>query len=105
MIMNGSMTDHILKGDRSASCDELFQALPDGTRRALLQYLVRAGDQSVHALTAIPGVSQPLVSRHPGNLVSPRHHTARQSAREPCSHTRAQDHPSGVPWRSTTAPP
>ena len=51
-----------------ATIDAQFKALSDGTRRALLEYLVREGEQSVHALTAISGVSQPMVSRHMAKL-------------------------------------
>jgi len=76
------MSDPISSGDRSATCDELFKTLGDGTRRALLEYLVREGEQSVHALTAIAGVSQPMVSRHLGKLKRARLVTARRAGRE-----------------------
>lgn len=69
-------------GDRSAACDELFKALADGTRRALLEYLVREGEQSVHALTPVSGVSQPMVSRHLAKLKRAGLVTARKAGRE-----------------------
>ena len=67
---------------RAASCSALFHALADGTRRALLEYLVREGEQSVHALTAIAGVSQPMVSRHMAKLKRAGLVIARRSGRE-----------------------
>jgi DNA-binding transcriptional ArsR family regulator len=76
------MSEAYASGDRSAACDELFKALSDGTRRALLEYLVREGEQCVHALTAISGVSQPMVSRHLAKLKSARLVTARKAGRE-----------------------
>ncbi|WP_340265536.1 ArsR/SmtB family transcription factor [Sphingobium mellinum] len=76
------MTDAASSGDRSAACDELFKALSDGTRRALLEYLVREGEQTVHALTAISDVSQPMVSRHLAKLKRARLVTARRAGRE-----------------------
>jgi DNA-binding transcriptional ArsR family regulator len=42
----------------------LFQTLADPTRRALFERLCREGDQTVAALTAGAGVSQPAVSKH-----------------------------------------
>ncbi len=44
--------------------DTLFRALADPTRRALFERLCRAGEQTVGALTAQAGVSQPAVSKH-----------------------------------------
>jgi DNA-binding transcriptional ArsR family regulator len=44
--------------------DDLFRALSDPTRRALFERLCREGDQTVGALTAQAGVSQPAVSKH-----------------------------------------
>lgn len=92
------MTEHILRGDRSASCDELFKALSDGTRRALLEYLVREGEQSVHALTAISGVSQPMVSRHLGKLKRAALVTARRAGRETYYTARAKGLAPVVQW-------
>lgn len=92
------MNDMGLKGDRSAACDELFKALADGTRRALLEYLVREGEQSVHALTAISGVSQPMVSRHLGKLRRATLVTARRSGRETYYTARAKGLAPVVQW-------
>jgi DNA-binding transcriptional ArsR family regulator len=48
--------------------DMLFRTLADPTRRALFERLCREGDQTVGALTAQAGVSQPAVSKHLGLL-------------------------------------
>ena len=48
--------------------DILFRTLADPTRRALFESLCRDGEQSVGALTAGAGVSQPAVSKHLGVL-------------------------------------
>ena len=42
----------------------LFKALGDPTRRAIFERLCRDGEQTVGALTAQAGVSQPAVSKH-----------------------------------------
>jgi DNA-binding transcriptional ArsR family regulator len=44
--------------------DSLFRSLADPTRRALFERLCREGEQTVAALTAGSGVSQPAVSKH-----------------------------------------
>src|ERR1700760_4245686 len=44
--------------------DTVFRALADPTRRALFERLCREGEQTVGALTARAGVSQPAVSKH-----------------------------------------
>ncbi len=44
--------------------DLLFRTLADSTRRAIFERLCREGDQTVAALTAQAGVSQPAVSKH-----------------------------------------
>ncbi|HLP69877.1 MAG TPA: metalloregulator ArsR/SmtB family transcription factor [Rhizobium sp.] len=44
--------------------DLLFRTLADPTRRAIFERLCREGDQTVAALTAQAGVSQPAVSKH-----------------------------------------
>jgi len=44
--------------------DILFRALADPTRRALFERLCEQGEQTVGALTADAGVSQPAVSKH-----------------------------------------
>lgn len=56
----------------------LFKTLADPTRRAIFEGLCRDGDQTVAALTARAGVSQPGVSKHlailkRAGLVSDRH--------------------------------
>ena len=48
--------------------DLLFRTLADPTRRALFERLCREGEQTVGALTARAGVSQPAVSKHLGVL-------------------------------------
>jgi DNA-binding transcriptional ArsR family regulator len=58
--------------------DLLFRTLADPTRRAIFERLCRDGEQTVGALTARAGVSQPAVSKHLGvlkqaGLVSDRH--------------------------------
>ncbi len=44
--------------------DILFRTLADPTRRALFERLCRDGEQTVAALKARAGVSQPAVSKH-----------------------------------------
>jgi DNA-binding transcriptional ArsR family regulator len=44
--------------------DALFRTLADPTRRAIFERLCREGEQTVGALTARAGVSQPAVSKH-----------------------------------------
>ena len=46
----------------------LFRTLADPTRRAIFERLCRDGEQTVGALTARAGVSQPAVSKHLGVL-------------------------------------
>ncbi len=48
--------------------DLLFKTLGDPTRRALFERLCREGEQTVGALQARAGVSQPAVSKHLGIL-------------------------------------
>jgi DNA-binding transcriptional ArsR family regulator len=48
--------------------DALFRTLADPTRRAIFERLCRDGEQTVGALTARAGVSQPAVSKHLGVL-------------------------------------
>ena len=48
--------------------DLIFRTLGDPTRRALFERLCREGEQTVGALTARAGVSQPAVSKHLGVL-------------------------------------
>jgi DNA-binding transcriptional ArsR family regulator len=74
--------------------DLLFRTLADPTRRALFERLCREGEQTVGALTAQAGISQPAVSKHLGilkqaGLVSDRpdgrqtHYSARLKALAP----------------------
>lgn len=48
--------------------DMLFRTLADPTRRAIFERLCLEGEQTVRALTARAGVSQPAVSKHLGVL-------------------------------------
>jgi len=48
--------------------DVIFRSLADPTRRAIFERLCREGEQTVGALTARAGVSQPAVSKHLGVL-------------------------------------
>jgi DNA-binding transcriptional ArsR family regulator len=48
--------------------DILFRTLADPTRRAIFERLCRDGEQTVGALTAQAGISQPAVSKHLGVL-------------------------------------
>lgn len=52
----------------STAHDLLFRTLADPTRRAIFERLCREGEQTVGALTARSGVSQPAVSKHLGAL-------------------------------------
>ncbi len=58
--------------------DVLFKTLSDPTRRAIFEGLCRSGEQTVAAVTARAGISQPAVSKHLGllkqaGLVADRH--------------------------------
>ena len=48
--------------------DILFKTLADPTRRAIFEHMCREGEQTVGALTARAGISQPAVSKHLGVL-------------------------------------
>jgi DNA-binding transcriptional ArsR family regulator len=48
--------------------DQIFRTLADPTRRGLFERLCREGEQTVGALTALAGISQPAVSKHLGIL-------------------------------------
>jgi DNA-binding transcriptional ArsR family regulator len=50
--------------------DLIFKTLADPSRRALFERLCRDGEQTVGALTAQAGISQPAVSKHLGVLKS-----------------------------------
>jgi DNA-binding transcriptional ArsR family regulator len=52
----------------SQTYEVLFRTLADPTRRSLFERLCREGEQTVGALTARAGVSQPAVSKHLGVL-------------------------------------
>src|SRR6185369_5463343 len=62
--------------------DILFRALADPTRRAIFERLCRDGEQTVAALTARAGVSQPAVSKHLGVLKKARLVRDRQQGRQ-----------------------
>ena len=47
-----------------AAMDDVFRALADPTRRALLERLMQDGEHTVRELTDHAGVSQPAVSKH-----------------------------------------
>jgi DNA-binding transcriptional ArsR family regulator len=55
-------------GSMPNTYDMLFRTLADPTRRAIFEQLCREGEQTVGALTARSGVSQPAVSKHLGVL-------------------------------------
>jgi len=62
--------------------DVLFRTLADPTRRAIFERLCREGEQTVVALTARSGVSQPAVSKHLGVLKRAKLVRDRQDGRE-----------------------
>src|ERR1700691_48384 len=62
--------------------DTLFRTLADPTRRAIFERLCREGEQTVGALTARSGVSQPAVSKHLGVLKQARLVRDRQDGRQ-----------------------
>lgn len=64
------------------SHDALFKTLADPTRRAIFERLCRHGEQTVGALTARAGVSQPAVSKHLGVLKKAGLVRGRQDGRE-----------------------
>ena len=76
----------------------VFRALADPTRRALFEELAREGEQTVHALTAFAGVSQPAVSKHLTVLKKARLVRHRREGRE--THYRAEPEALGpvVDW-------
>jgi len=67
--------------------DIVFKTLADPTRRAIFEHLCRAGDQTVVALTAEAGISQPAVSKHLKALRLAGLVTGRQDGRQ--THYRA----------------
>lgn len=60
----------------------LFKTLADPTRRAIFERLCRDGEQTVGALTARSGVSQPAVSKHLGILKQAKLVRDRQDGRQ-----------------------
>jgi DNA-binding transcriptional ArsR family regulator len=66
----------------------IFRALSDPTRRAIFERLTRNGEQTVHALTRLSGVSQPAVSKHLTVLKRAKLVRHRREGRE--THYRAQ---------------
>ena len=62
--------------------DALFRSLSDPTRRAIFERLCRDGEQTVTALTARSGVSQPAVSKHLKVLKSAKLVRDRQEGRQ-----------------------
>src|ERR1700755_831529 len=88
----------------STTHDTLFRTLADPTRRAIFERLCREGEQTVAALTARAGVSQPAVSKHLGLL--------KQAGRVRDRHEGRQTHYSAqlgalaplIDWASQMAP-
>jgi len=70
------------------AADILFRTLADPTRRAIFERLCRDGEQTVGAITASAGVSQPAVSKHLGVLKHAGLVRDRQSGRQ--THYNAQ---------------
>src|SRR4051812_23256088 len=60
----------------------LFRTLADPTRRGIFERLCREGEQTVGALTARSGVSQPAVSKHLGILKQAKLVRDRQEGRQ-----------------------
>ena len=83
-----------------AGADDVFKALADPTRRALFERLTRDGEQTVHALTAHSGVSQPAVSKHLGVLKHARLVRDRREGRETHYCARPQALAPLVDWMS-----
>jgi DNA-binding transcriptional ArsR family regulator len=80
--------------------DTLFRTLADPTRRAIFERLCRDGEQTVGALTAHAGVSQPAVSKHLGVLKGAGLVLDRHEGRQ--THYSAQPHALGplIDWTS-----
>lgn len=70
--------------------DVVFRTLADPTRRALFERLCRQGEQTVRALTAQAGISQPAVSKHLQVLKRAGLVRDRRQGRQ--THYRAQHH-------------
>jgi DNA-binding transcriptional ArsR family regulator len=80
--------------------DEVFKTLADPTRRALFERLCREGEQTVVALTAQSGVSQPAVSKHLGVLKHAKLVRGRREGRETHYSARPQALAPLVDWMS-----
>lgn len=83
-----------------ALADDVFKALADPTRRALFERLFRDGEQTVHALTARAGVSQPMVSKHLAALKRVKLVRCRRAGRETHYNARPQALAPLVDWMS-----
>ena len=81
-----------------SSPDSVFKALADPTRRAIFERLTRDGEQTVHALTARAGVSQPMVSKHLSALKRARLVHNRRQGRETHYHARPEALAPLVDW-------
>jgi DNA-binding transcriptional ArsR family regulator len=78
--------------------NNLFKALADPTRRAIFERLTRDGGQTVHALTARAGVSQPMVSKHLSALKRAKLVRNRRKGRETHYHARPEALAPLVDW-------
>src|SRR5215813_5853751 len=67
LVIRQSITNGLLI-EMTKAHDVLFRTLADPTRRAIFERLCRDGEQTVGALTARAGISQPAVSKHLGML-------------------------------------
>jgi DNA-binding transcriptional ArsR family regulator len=83
-----------------AISDDLFKALADPTRRSIFERLARDGEQTVHALTARAGVSQPAVSKHLAILKTARLVRDRREGRETHYSARPQALAPMIDWMS-----
>ena len=82
---------------------DLFRTLADPTRRALFERLCREGEQTVGALTAQAGVSQPAVSKHLHVLRDAGLVRDRQSGRQTHYRARAAALAPLIDWTSQMA--
>ncbi len=64
------------------SVEIVFKALADPTRRGIFERLTRDGEHTVHALTQVGDVSQPMVSKHLAALKRARLVRHRRNGRE-----------------------
>ena len=68
MVISSINNQPVIDREMANAHDLLFRTLADPTRRAIFERLCREGEQTVGALTARSGVSQPAVSKHLGVL-------------------------------------